>query len=321
MDSFDDVSSKRSVINLSYENVLRSILVKQRRDLSLNGKLTLSFDLELKAMKEMSAANSPGKEEEIKPELLKTLGIQPKLRILDLKGSKIRSLEFLQKQPALQIINADGSRLETLAGLSRHPHLKAISFNETPLALKPNIRIAAIVVIGNRLTTINHQPVKLEERKKAAQYPLIAKYLLEEGWQLTDTIPSKKKFLEIFQDIIKSKYDDKPETYFQKINMSNTEFNLLFTKTPVFSGVKKADNNRPQEVEEEDQEPNADELDDELQEKLSQTLSRIGIRVKKGEMGRTEILDAITAITNLVKIFDNSADQIIETANNVQEND
>ena len=118
------------------------------------------------------------------------LGVQKKLQILDISNSEVESLVTMQPQPVLKEIIADDSLLNSFAGISQHPRLSSFSFRGTPLYHVKNSRLAAIVVIGPRATSINGEPVTRKERRIAETYPPAARYLIEAGWVLQHPPPN-----------------------------------------------------------------------------------------------------------------------------------
>lgn len=133
-----------------------------------------------------SELNSKGKLDwrGVKFQDLRGLGSQKKLQFLDISYSEIQSLHTMQPQPALREIVADYSSLKTFAGISNQPKLSRFSFTNTPLAQTKNSRLAAIIVMGTMASVINGKAVTAKERKIAASYPPVAKYLIESGWVL-----------------------------------------------------------------------------------------------------------------------------------------
>ncbi|OHS99215.1 hypothetical protein TRFO_08451 [Tritrichomonas foetus] len=238
---------------------------------------------------------------------LAALGPQPHLRILNITETPIKSLASLPPQPFLTQIIANGSQLETLAGLSRFPKLREISFKETPLFVKPNIRIACLIVIGNQLSRINQKKVKKIERLDASKYPIIAKYLLEADWQLEVPVPSMEQFQKLSQEEkFRDSVPNDPSIYrFPNVLIDiheEKEKELLLSN----SILRQSDDEEeiPEEINEQDR------LDAELEKELVQKLASFGIRVKQGEECRGEIIEAISGLADLVKIFDTCTETV-----------
>lgn len=163
----------RYIFKIMNQETLWEALQRQRRLMSLNGVLDIS---------------------NVSTEDLSPLGSQKSLIELKLVKSAISSLHTLPIQPSMKIITGDYSRIQSFGGLANQPRLSQISFIGTPLTEQDNFRIAAIICIGPRLSKINGIPVTKSERRKAACYPPIAKYLVSSGWIVSYPPPSKLDF-------------------------------------------------------------------------------------------------------------------------------
>lgn len=218
---------------------------------------------------------------------LAKFGVQPRLKILDISKSNIDSLDSLKPQPNLVQIIADSSQLSSFAGLSRHKLLRDVSFTGTPLSQKLNCRLACIIVVGRHISIVNKKTVRKSEREEAEQYPKIAKYLLEAGWDLEYPAPSPEHFKELAES---EQYRPYLEPY-------------LTQKSEQLFRIKKSKNDN--------QEPNDSQMNDErLEEDLNEILRSTGIRVKQGKNRQEEILKALNDLVNLVKTFETCADDI-----------
>jgi hypothetical protein len=161
---------------------IRYQLVCQRHTFASSGKLDLS---------RIAQGDSSGK---ARAPSLSELGVQPHLRILDISGMPIDSLSTLAPQPLLHKLIADGTKINSCAGLSRHPRLCSVSFRQSPLADRPNFRLSICIAVGQHLMKINRTAVTESERREANQYPLIARTLVESGWDAETPMPSRDKF-------------------------------------------------------------------------------------------------------------------------------
>jgi hypothetical protein len=129
-------------------------------------------------------------------ESLSALGTQPHLRTLILSETPLCSLDTLPPQPNLRHLIADRSAIDSYGGLSRHPRLASLSLVSTPLAERPLFRLSCIVLVGVHLASINGDPVTIDEKLEATQYPLIARDLIEHGWEIERPLPSSARFKE-----------------------------------------------------------------------------------------------------------------------------
>ncbi|OHT15484.1 hypothetical protein TRFO_02788 [Tritrichomonas foetus] len=232
-------------------------------------------------------------------ESLEALVPQPHLKILDITKTTIKSLASLPPQPLLTKIIADESKLETLAGLSRHPKLKEISFKKTPLNLKPNIRIACLIVTGNHLSRINSKTIEKIERLDASKYPIVAKYLLEADWQLEVPVPSMEHFHKLSrEEKFKENVPNDPSIY-RLPNVLIDIHDESEKEKLLSSSILRQ--NEDDEIDEEINEQ--DKLDADLEKELVEKLASVGIRVNQGKECRKEIIDAISNLVKLVQIF------------------
>ena len=223
----------------------------------------------------------------------------PEITSLNISRSHIKSLDTLPAQPLLNQIVADHSDLSSFAGLSRHKKLRDVSFIGTPLESKPNSRLACIIVVGPQISIVNKRGVKRSEREEASRYPRITKLLLEAGWDLETPVPSTEKFREILKD---EKYQSVLE------NAKNSKSYSMLTER---KDLLKASSTRFEDDDQEDSEQTNNEENDQILElKLNELLRKTGIRVKQDKHRRKEILEALSELANLVKIFELCAEDI-----------
>jgi hypothetical protein len=209
------------------------------------------------------------------------------LRILDISFTPIKSLRTLAPQPKLEKIIAFESGLEDYDGLSRQSHLKEILLTSTPLAERENFRLSCLVLVGARLSIINDIPVTKSERNAAAEYPLIAKSLIESGWEIEWPVPTAEQFRELanqFQLKLKGLG-----------RFASDEGRKLMRPPPAIAAPK------------EPPEPETEPQDDELMQGICARLRTIGIHVK---MDESEVLRTVTKLaailnelTNLPTLF------------------
>lgn len=279
-------------------NKLKYQITVQRRSLNLTGLISIQ-DPEITS--------------------LAGFGVMPHLKVLNISRSHIKSLDALPAQPLLCQIIADQSELSSFAGLSRHKKLRDVSFIGTPLESQPNSRLACIIVVGPNISVINKRSVKKSEREEALKYPKISKLLLEAGWELEKPVPSAEKFREILKD---EKYSTVIENAKSAKSYSYLTEKKDLLKTPSIPFEDEDDQEEPQQA-------NTEENDSLLEERLNEILRRTGIRVKQDKHRQNEILEAVSELANLVKIFELCAEDIKdikkedskEEKNNEQEKD
>jgi hypothetical protein len=205
------------------------------------------------------------------------------LRVLDISSTPIKSLRTLAPQPILQEIIAIGSTLEDYGGLPRQPHLKTISFQSTPLSDHENFRLSCLVLVGPHLSMINGDPVTKSERNAAIEYPLIAKSLIESGWEIECPVPPKEKFKELANDFqLKLRGVDPGFT---------SEEARRYLRPPPAIGARR-----------EPPEPESEPQDDELILGIRATLRTIGVHVKPEG---SEVLRAVAKLADILNELGN----------------
>lgn len=147
------------------------------------------------------------------------IGVQRALKVLNVSESNIKSFAKLKPQPILREVIACNCPLSDFAGLTEQKVLKKIKMTNTPLSDQPHFRIAAVIAIGQKLSSINDTAVTQKEREIARQYPPITKTLLENGWVLQYPVPSEQDFDEICNSFgIKCTNADKKVTSFESMS-------------------------------------------------------------------------------------------------------
>lgn len=276
------MSKKKDPVREKHEqlqNNLKYQLSVQRTQLKLQGIL------DLRQKKLLNNKNFPS---------LEDLGTQKSLKTLLLQETMFESLETLPPQTNLQYINADGSQLSSYTGLSRHPKLHSVSFLDTPLSEDPNYRLSLLIVIGQRLTMVDGVPITQQEKKKASKYPLIARYLIEAGWEVVDPCPSIDSFREIaIEKRLKFKGVDR--------RFENDEAQKYF-KPPLFL-IPRDVVPKKQEDDFEDVEEDVEEFEEELKlaYELRSELHHIGINIQNNENMTDEIIGAIKSLAHLME--------------------
>lgn len=132
---------------------------------------------------------------------LEPIGTQLRLKTLNLSGiSSLKSLATLPPQPDLREIIADDTAIDSYAGISRHPRLESISLIGTPISKRPNFCLSVLVLAGPRLTRVNGKLVSDRQRREANAYPIIARFLIENGWNIEIPIPTPDRFRELAKE-------------------------------------------------------------------------------------------------------------------------
>jgi hypothetical protein len=164
-------------------NNIRYQISLQRTQLSSTGKLNLS---------------QPQPEfPPLQIHSLSDLGKQKHLKSLDISKTPITGLKSLDPQPVLEEIIAKDCPIVSYAGLGGHPRLRSLSLESTPLASRPNFRLSCCIVAGPHLTSINGKGVTASERTAAGEYPLLARYLIEAGWEVEVPPPPLAKLIQL----------------------------------------------------------------------------------------------------------------------------
>jgi hypothetical protein len=239
------------------------------------------------------------------PSKLSFLATQRHLKTLDLTGTPFESLDDLQPQPILSNLLVDKcANLSSFLGLDRHPRLAQLSALETPLAARPRFRVAALIVVGPHLSTLNRTPITRQEREEAKAYPAIVKHLLLAGRDLEDRTHDEFREIAIERGIEVNgrRFED----------LDPAEASALLGPRPAFIPRTRADDERELgELEKQEQKAarKSEAAERELADRLAEQLGRIGVRVNLGPSVKDEILAAVTALTDVVKLLDEGDEQ------------
>ena len=271
------------------KNGLSYQLIVQKSSLALYGCINLSG---MKGIKSLSR-----------------FGTQPKLTCLNLTETSFESLDSLPSQPWLNELIVDKSKLNSYKGLGKHPQLKIFSAIGAPISERPMFRIAMLILVGPKLSVINGVRIKRREKEIAAQYPKLAKLLIEAGWDPTpDTDPEDidyKRLAKEYSITVDGSTIEEDEDSFQ----------ALFSPPAVLVPKNEKEEARL-EKEFEDMYEQASEQFHAVQEEtlareLAKTLRRIGISVVQGEKMKDEIIVAVSQLADLVRHLDDCADEIL----------
>ena len=258
---------------MSKKETVKSILALQRGSLARTGTLTYK-----------------GK----KFTDLTDVGVQVHLRSLNISHTPITSLTTLPEQKNLNRIIADGSALDTYADFSKFKRVKRFSAVDTPLSKRKKFRVECVIMFGTILESINGTQVTQEEKQKAAAYPPIARYLLEKGWELADTVPNSEEFRELAIE-----YDLKVDGCNSDFSNSKSE-SLLRTGKSVYSC--QADDEQDNE--------NEQDKDEQLIEALVKELKKAGIGLTYEQDVKEEMIDIIRELAEAATILSDFKSEI-----------
>ena len=292
---------KTGKVDRKYFNTINYRVLEQRRVIALTGVLNLS---------------SSKKEEGFSD--IKGLGTHSKVKTLILSGNPIKSLTGLRPHPNLTEIIADDTDISSYEGLTGHFNLCKVSFKNTPLSEKPNFRLELCIVIGPHLSFINGTKVTIEEKRQAASYPLIARDLIVQGWDVEIPVPSKSKFKELLLD---PKYDKIAEN--QSVRNSTTSLSPEHFKRPIIYIPPDAEKHEIENLENSENYENLEETEtkNELLIKLSQKLRVLNISVDESKDVKEQEEEMIDIITNLSNTMLKLSDITNQIMNPIKEED
>ena len=237
------------------------------------------------------------------------MGIQPKLRKLNVSFSNITSFETLPSQPVMTQLIANHTKVNSYVGLSRQPRLSNLSLKATPLSERPYFRIETLIVVGQHLMTLNGEQITPEEREIASQYPVIAQNLLEFGWDLVYPCPKVDQFRELaasynlrFKGVDKNFTNEKSDKYLRPPPQIPIITNMHETIVSVH-------NNRQQRHEEQEQQIAEDK---ELMEAIANELKRIGIYIGNDANMEENILAAVQGLVDIVHTLEPCGDELLK---------
>ena len=238
-------------------------ICEQRRSLSLRGFLVLKTD-------------------KVTNDSISVLGSQKALKVLKLgKDTEITSLENLPTQQNLVEILANSTKLESYKGISKLKSVNIFSIKDTPMASRPNYRLALLLAFGPRIREINGEKITIKERQHASKYPSICKALVDEDWDPTDEAPTREETLELIEKYLPMKAE-----MIQKDK--NKDKIIEEVTTPRKSIMTKKEINKYQY--------DKCENDDELINSLIEKLAEYNIFVENGENPKDDLLRIINEL-------------------------
>jgi hypothetical protein len=261
---------RSKVQDKDYENIKYQLKI-QRVALSSKGRLNLSQpDPDLPP---------------IRLTTLTPLGTQQRLKVLDVSKTPLAGLQTLPPQPVLEKIIANETQIGTYAGLGRHPRLKSLWLLGTPLSALPQFRLTLCILVGTHLTSINGVPVSPGERSTASEYPLLARYLIEAGWEVEVPAPSLERFIAL---------SNEKRLRFKGVDSGFTTVEAQkYLRAPPALLVVKSRPDGECESPPEEQNPN-----DELIRAICVKLDAVGFHIKPDE---TNVLHAIERLAGILQ--------------------
>ncbi|OHT13301.1 hypothetical protein TRFO_16634 [Tritrichomonas foetus] len=248
------------------KETLKQALQRQRRQMSLKGVLDFTG---------------------IQTDNLADLNQQNALVELIINDSSIKNFSTLKEQKNMKSIIADNSKIQTLAGLSIQPRLSKISLINTPIGNTENFRIAALVAIGQRLSSINGIPVTKSERRMAQCYPPIAKRLVDHGWALQYPPPS----LLDFKYLVK------------KFGLGGVSEEEYLAQLPPPKNLSPPASPKKSQI-------LVDDIQDQsFSEKVAGILRPLGFAIRYGAEMNNDILSAVSSICEVVSKIENINDE------------
>jgi len=272
-----DVEYSDKEIKELFKKLYEEIMV-QRRQIVLKGLLNLNgFKL---------------------PTLMR-LGVQPKLRVLDLSNCEIDSFETLPTQPALMKIIANNSGISKYTGLSRQPKLSHLSLINTPISQREYFRLEASIVVGNHLSVLNGSALTSNEKRESNKYPIIAQILLELDWSLEYPLPDIDRFRGLAKDrhiMIKgadSGYlNDVASKYFRPPP------SLFHNNTVIHSSIS--------------EQSEKDAKDRELILSIISELEKINVYIPQDEYMEQNVVKAVEKLADVIKSLEPISEKLIE---------
>ena len=246
------------------EKIVSQQICEQRRSLSLRGFLVL-------------------KTNKVTNDSISALGSQKALKVLKLgKDTEISSLENLPAQQNLVEILANSTKLESYKGISKLKSVSIFSIKDTPMANRPNYRLALLLAFGPRIREINGEKISNKERQHASKYPSICKTLVDKDWDPTDEAPTREETLELIE-----KYLPKKAEMIQKNKNKDKIIEKVTTPRKSITAMKETKKYQY----------NKCENDEELVNSLIEKLAEYSIFVENGENAKDDLLRIINELT------------------------
>lgn len=120
----------------------------------------------------------------------------PMIKLLDVKGTMITSLQSLPHLPNITTFIADGSKLGSLRGFASIASASKVSLKNTPVAQYRSYKLSLLIICKD-LVTIDNTMISKSLREKATDYPECAADLLDKGWIAETPCPDIDRFDEL----------------------------------------------------------------------------------------------------------------------------
>ncbi|KAH0790058.1 hypothetical protein GPJ56_005953 [Histomonas meleagridis] len=121
------------------------------------------------------------------------------LKILDIRGTYISSIEGLPLLPSIHTFIADNSQISSLLNFSSVSNASKISLKNTPISKSSNYKLAILLVCPN-LVSINNTIITESLKKKSQTYPHgTIRKLIDKGWVLEYPCPTQERLQELME--------------------------------------------------------------------------------------------------------------------------
>ncbi|EAY22896.1 hypothetical protein TVAG_076430 [Trichomonas vaginalis G3] len=238
------------------------------------------------------------------------LGIQPKMKTLNVSNSNIISFETLPAEPVLSTIIANNTPLNSYLGFSRQNRLANVCVKNTPLSERQYFRIELLIVVGQHLMKINGELISPQEREIASQYPIIAQALIESGWSLVYPCPKIEEFRDLaiqfnlrFKGVDKQFTNEIAEQHFKPPPVLPIIQNMHETLISVPPAIFKENPIKQEKEMMQDKQMLMD---------LCKELERVGIFIPKDENIEENVFNAVQGLVEIVKKLDPCADELLK---------
>lgn len=142
-------------------------------------------------------------EKNFKPSVLSTKVFSKNLeliKIFDIRGSQIKSLEGLPFLPYLHTFLAESTDISTFANFRSIRKASKVSFKKSPITSFPNYKLALLILCEGNLSSIDNAVIPKSLIKKSTKYPPVTAELIERGWIIESPPPEDEKFDELCKE-------------------------------------------------------------------------------------------------------------------------
>lgn len=218
------------------------------------------------------------------------------IKIFDIRGSSIKSLEGLPFLPNLHTFLAESTDISSFINFRSIRKASKVSFKKSPITSFPKYKLSLLIICENNLSSIDDGIVSKALIKKSSTYPPIAAELIEKGWIVETPTPEDERF-----DKLCKEYDinnEKPDEH--EIDEDDEELDAETKEEDDFDQIIQEYHNRQEEMFNEAEAlfnifPERD-LEAELAEEISNLFGKHGIAI---DANNDEIV--IQAVEDLCK--------------------